>query len=195
MLSLDEAPDTGQKGLTFVKKQFLPRTGIQYVDLVELLKTRFINPNFPQGKALTLLESIRFSYRFLQTLVDTSSTDPKIRFAKLIAFLESLAALGAAIDAMLHPDPCHQHKRGLCAEIAGFSELGLLLLRADRKTDRPRIGRRAAAADLKARYSYSNDRSLPLSGIRLAHCTRTERSQDNGRSSSSANVTLDGDGR
>ena len=50
MLSLDEDPKTGQKGLTFVKKQFLPRTGIQYTDLVELLKTRFINPNFPQGQ-------------------------------------------------------------------------------------------------------------------------------------------------
>jgi hypothetical protein len=52
MLSTDE---TQHKGLTFVKKQFLPRTGIQYVDLVELLKTQFINPNFPQGKALTVL--------------------------------------------------------------------------------------------------------------------------------------------
>src|SRR6202040_4379872 len=57
MRSLDEDEQTGQKGLTFVKKQFLPRAGIQYTDLVELLKTRFINPNFPQGQALTLLEA------------------------------------------------------------------------------------------------------------------------------------------
>ena len=35
--SLDEAKKTG---LTFVKKQFLPRTGIQYADLVDLLVTR-----------------------------------------------------------------------------------------------------------------------------------------------------------
>ncbi len=62
MLSIDE---TVQQGLTFVKKQFLPRTGIQYVDLVELLKTQFINPNFPQGRALSILESIRFSYRLI----------------------------------------------------------------------------------------------------------------------------------
>ena len=78
VLSAAEDENTGQKGLTFVKKQFLPRTGIRYMDLVELLKTQFINPNFPQGKALAILESIRFSYRFLQTLVDTTSKDPKI---------------------------------------------------------------------------------------------------------------------
>src|SRR5205823_4886903 len=55
MFSVDEGLAIG---LTFVKKQLLPRTGIQYVDLVELLKTRFINPVFPQGRALAILESI-----------------------------------------------------------------------------------------------------------------------------------------
>jgi len=105
MLSADEKE---KKGLTFVKKHFLPRTGIQYVDLVELLKTQFINPNFPQGKALTLTESIRFSYRFLQTLVDKSSNDPKLRFVKLIDFLEKAQPFVPMIDAMLHPDPCKE---------------------------------------------------------------------------------------
>jgi hypothetical protein len=113
MLSTDE---TQEKGLTFVKKQFLPRTGIQYVDLVELLKTRFINSGYPQGKALTLMESIRFSYRFLQTLVDTSSADPKVRFSKLIAFLEQYQPLVPLIDAMLHPNPCQQQKPDWCME-------------------------------------------------------------------------------
>ncbi len=111
MLSTDE---TQKLGLTFVKKQFLPRTGIQYVDLVELLKTQFINPNFPQGKALTILESIRFSYRFLQTLVDTTSTDPKVRFAKLVDFLEKAQPLVPLLDALLHPDPCQQQKPDWC---------------------------------------------------------------------------------
>jgi len=108
MLSVDENPTTGQKGLTFVKKQFLPRTGIQYTDLVDLLKTQFINPAYPQGQALAILDSIRFSYRFLQTLVDTSSTDRTIRFAKLIAFLTNVQPLVPVLDAMLNPDPCHQ---------------------------------------------------------------------------------------
>jgi len=113
MLSFVEDSGTGQKGLTFVKKQFLPRTGIQYTELVELLKTRFINPNFPQGQALTILESIRFSYRYLQSLVDTTSADP---YAKLISFLEGQTASSPQLNALLHPeaDPCHQQQSGTC---------------------------------------------------------------------------------
>ncbi|WP_211450788.1 neuraminidase-like domain-containing protein [Collimonas antrihumi] len=111
MLSVDE---TAQLGLTFVKKQFLPRTGIAYVDLIELVKTRFINPAFPQGRALAILENIRFSYRFLQTLVDTNSNDRNVRFAKLIAFLDGTQPLVPKIDALLHPDPCHQQGTEHC---------------------------------------------------------------------------------
>jgi hypothetical protein len=106
--------ETAELGLTFVKKQFLPRTGIQYVDLVELLKTRFINPAFPQGRALAILESIRFGYRFLQRLVDTSSTDPTVRFAKLIKFLNVVQPMVPHLEALLHPDPCHQHSPDHC---------------------------------------------------------------------------------
>lgn len=117
MLSIDE---TSKLGLTFVRKQFLPRTGIEYLDLVELVKTRFINPAFPQGRALAILESIRFSYRFLQTLVDTSSTDPKVRFAKLIEFLNSPQPLVPQIEALLHPDPCHQQNSDHCLPHTDF---------------------------------------------------------------------------
>lgn len=106
MLSLDE---TSKVGLTFVKKQFLPRTGIQYVDLVELLKTRFINPAYPQGRALTILESIRFSYRFLQKLVDPDTTkSSEVRFAKLVDFLNTAQLLVPQVEALLHLDLCHQ---------------------------------------------------------------------------------------
>lgn len=112
MLSTDE---TQKKGLTFVKKQFLPRTGIQYVDLVEILKTQFINPNYPQGKALSILEGIRFSYRFLKDFVDSDTTkSPQARFAKLIEVLENpqpiLQPFISILDAMLHPDPCQEKK-------------------------------------------------------------------------------------
>ncbi|CAG9932011.1 neuraminidase-like domain-containing protein [Candidatus Nitrotoga arctica] len=116
MLSIDE---TSMLGLTFVKKQFLPRTGIQYIDLVELLKTRFINPAFPQGRALAILESIRFSYRFLQTLV-VDSTDPKVRFAQLIEFLNKPQTLVPQIDTLLHPDPCHQQSPEHCLPHTDF---------------------------------------------------------------------------
>ena len=101
--------DKTQTGLTFVKKQLLPRAGIQYVDLVELLKTRFINPNFPQGQALTTLEDIRFSYAYLHTLLDP---DPKIRFEKVIALLESSQGGFGNVNADSNPckglrqDPC-----------------------------------------------------------------------------------------
>jgi hypothetical protein len=84
---LDKAEDT-RLGLTFVRAQYLRRTGIQYTDLVELVKTRFVNPLLPEGRALAMLQSIRFSYRFLQSLVDTTSTQPKVRFAKLLEVLE-----------------------------------------------------------------------------------------------------------
>jgi hypothetical protein len=119
MLDTDESK---QIGLTFVKKQFLRRTGIQYVDLVELLKTRLINPAYPQGKALTLMLAMRFSYRFLQKLLDTSSTDPKVRFAKLIEFLNPQQPLAAELEAMLHPDPCHVHITDTCLSATDFSD-------------------------------------------------------------------------
>ena len=105
MLDTDEAGK--HLGLTFVAEQFLPRTGIHYTDLVDIVRTRFINPNLPTGHALTLMDAIAFSYRFLQTLVDTTS-DPNVRFAKLIAFLNTVQPLVPWIDAWLHPDPCHQ---------------------------------------------------------------------------------------
>lgn len=111
MSSTDEVQ---QLGLTFVKKQFLKRTGIKYTDLVELLKTQCINPNQPQGKALTIMESIQFSYRFLQTLIVAGSTDPKVRYAKLIDFLEQWQPIIPLLDTMLNPDSCDQQKQDWC---------------------------------------------------------------------------------
>lgn len=88
MLSTDEDPKK-QIGLTFVKKQFLPRTGIQYVDLVDLLKTQFINSVLPEGKALAIMESIRFSYKFLKTKVHSQEKDPTKKFSELIDYLNN----------------------------------------------------------------------------------------------------------
>jgi hypothetical protein len=109
MLSTDE---TQQLGLTFVKKQFLPRTGIQYTDLVELLKARFINPAFPQGEALVILESIRASYSFLKTLL-VDSTDQKVRFARLIEFLNKPQPLVPQYS--MDPGSCPQQVADPCA--------------------------------------------------------------------------------
>ncbi len=110
MLNRDE---NLKKGLTFVKDQFLPRTGIKYVDLVELLKTRFINPRLPQGKAMAILENIRYSYRFLQTKVNTNSHDRKARYAELIDFLNTNQPL-------VQQDPCHPQNPDYCLKKTDF---------------------------------------------------------------------------
>ncbi len=66
---------------------FLRRTNILYVDLIELLKTRYINPNYLSGKALAYMNSLRFSYRYLQTLVDYGQADLELRYQGLVEFL------------------------------------------------------------------------------------------------------------
>lgn len=84
MLSDDEVKAIG---LRFVKKQFLKRSSMTYVELVELLKTHFVNPWFPTGPALAILQSLRFSYRFLQLLVDHKADCAKDKYRLLVEFL------------------------------------------------------------------------------------------------------------
>ena len=75
-----------QSGLTFVEPQFLPRSGMIYTDLVDLIQTQFINPNQPSGRALQILESLTFSYQYLNTMIPPAAPgqNPKTRFAKAI---------------------------------------------------------------------------------------------------------------
>ncbi|WP_432409200.1 neuraminidase-like domain-containing protein [Wukongibacter sp. M2B1] len=65
----------GDDGLALIKKEFLRRTGIDYVNLVDLLKTRYINPYTPKGKSKTIMESLHFSYRFLQNYASVYGVD------------------------------------------------------------------------------------------------------------------------
>jgi hypothetical protein len=81
-----------QIGLTFVKKQFLPRSGILYEDLANLLKTQFINPNLPTAKSLVTMESIKFSYMFLKSLIDHNAKTMKDKFKQMLAFLDNPTA-------------------------------------------------------------------------------------------------------
>lgn len=106
---------TPRPGLTFVA-QFLRSTGLEYAELVALLCTRAINPGYPQGRALTVTDSLRESYRAMQALVGPP-TDPH-RFDKLINQLKSAAGTWPKLEAMLHPDPCHPAalRSGLTAE-------------------------------------------------------------------------------
>src|ERR1051325_11228400 len=118
MLSTDE---TKKIGLTFVKEKFLRRTGIEYVNLVDVLKTRFVNPAYPEGRALTMMQALRFSYRFLQTLL-VDSTDRETRFAKLIEFLNTNQPLVPEMEAHLHPDPCHVNNTDTCVSPTDFRD-------------------------------------------------------------------------
>lgn len=104
----NDDPDT-KTGLTWAKAQFLPRTGVFYVDLVALLKTRTLNSNMPTGKALATMLKLRFSYRFLMYLVHTKYKDKKRRFATLIKFLNlahELIPLLQQAAAAIAQDPC-----------------------------------------------------------------------------------------
>jgi hypothetical protein len=55
-------------GLQMVKGQFLRRTGISWVDLVDIIQTKFINPNQLTGKDQRIMDSFQASYRYLQTM-------------------------------------------------------------------------------------------------------------------------------
>ena len=71
----DEPTMLGNDGLTRIKQEFLRRTGIDYFDLVDLLKTETINPCIPKGRAKTIMESLHFSYRFLQNYTEVHGLD------------------------------------------------------------------------------------------------------------------------
>jgi hypothetical protein len=83
---LDVREET-RTGLTFVRAQLLPRTGLSYGELSALLETRYLNPVLPDGAARRLTEAVRFRYQFLHGLVDTTSDDPRRRFGRLVDFL------------------------------------------------------------------------------------------------------------
>jgi hypothetical protein len=72
--------------LLFVKAQYLPRSGLTFAETAELVMTKYVNPMMPTGKDKVLLDSIRFSYRFLQTL-RVGITDVKERNQALGSFL------------------------------------------------------------------------------------------------------------
>lgn len=52
--------------------------------------------------------------------MDTSSTNPQVKFAKLIQFLETFQPFVPQLYAMLHPDPCQQQKLNWCLETKDF---------------------------------------------------------------------------
>jgi hypothetical protein len=88
-----------QDGLQFVEKQLLPRSGIAYTDLIEIVQTSFVNPNFPSGRDKTILDSLRFSYGFLSTLVN-EGTSSEAKYGSLADFLTKSTKILNLADAL-----------------------------------------------------------------------------------------------
>ncbi|PIE70711.1 MAG: hypothetical protein CSA22_06040 [Deltaproteobacteria bacterium] len=86
----NEATMLGNDGLTLIKPEFLRRTGIDYADLVELLKTQTLNPCLPKGRAKAIMESLHFSYRFLQNYAKVFGLE---KMAEALVMGEELAEL------------------------------------------------------------------------------------------------------
>ncbi|MCE7914541.1 MAG: hypothetical protein DYH15_07630 [Nitrosomonas sp. PRO4] len=86
----DETMMLSGDGLTQIKKEFLRRTGIDYFNLVDLLKTQTINPCIPKGRSKTIMESLRFSYRFLQNYAKAFGID---KMAEDLVKMEKFADL------------------------------------------------------------------------------------------------------
>ena len=63
---------------------FLARTGVTYVELVDLLRTHYINPALPQGEALAAFERIPVSYDALTMLVASNFADPDAQTLKAL---------------------------------------------------------------------------------------------------------------
>ena len=104
MLSADE---TTKQGLTFVKDQLLKRTGLKYLELVELLKTKSVNPNIPEQQALYIMDRIRFSYRYLQSMVIPGAQAPdKYQLVMLLISLITNPAVDTLLNGLTGPDPC-----------------------------------------------------------------------------------------
>jgi hypothetical protein len=100
MLSIDEA---NKLGLTFVKTQFLPRTGITLPELIEILKTQYINPpSLPGGISIVggpaaLTDPPSCNLDEVRLKVGTSQLAEK-RYDKLHRFIRLWRKLGFTVD-------------------------------------------------------------------------------------------------
>ncbi|MGK9486328.1 neuraminidase-like domain-containing protein [Bacillus tropicus] len=86
----DEETMLGDDGLTLIKKEFLRRTGIDYFNLVDMLKTEYVNPYVPKGQSKVIMERLRFSYRFLQNYAKAYGMD---KMAELLVKGDKVAEL------------------------------------------------------------------------------------------------------
>lgn len=88
-----------------VKEVFLPQSGLTYIELVDLLKTFYINPYQPLGEVKNIIDKLNLSYRYLQSFVNDEATDPEEKFGELITFIHRWHHQ-LQIYYTEHPDPC-----------------------------------------------------------------------------------------
>lgn len=80
---MDGVPDP-TTALRLVKKQLLWRSGLLYAELVEMVKTKYINQRYPSGRDLQIFQSIQFSYEYLQSLLDRKALSPCKKFRQIL---------------------------------------------------------------------------------------------------------------
>ncbi len=91
--------------LQWVQKEFLPRTGLSYAELVDVLKTFYINPYQPRGEARRILELINIPYQSLLERLNPEATDPEEKYIELIRFILH-SYQQQQIWRSENPDPC-----------------------------------------------------------------------------------------
>jgi hypothetical protein len=90
--------DEAMTGLSFIKQQLLPRSGLAYTDLVDIVSTQFVNPMQPTGADKAVVNSIRYSYKFLQELVDDTGSHRYDRMAEFVSSHISELNLQSLLD-------------------------------------------------------------------------------------------------
>ncbi|MBS7253967.1 Tc toxin subunit A-related protein [Flavobacterium branchiicola] len=136
----DNATMLSDNGLTLIKKEFLRRTGIDYFNLVDLLKTEYINPFLPKGKSKNITESLHFSYRFLQNYAKIHGIDKMAEdLVKLEKFADLLPMIKDQIEILTNkkvlscPDSCKDKveisdKDIICWVKCHFEKIGKMIV-------------------------------------------------------------------
>ncbi|MET3020290.1 Tc toxin subunit A-related protein [Flavobacterium hydatis] len=136
----DDATMLSDNGLTLIKKEFLRRTGIDYFNLVDLLKTEYINPFLPKGKSKNITESLHFSYRFLQNYAKIHGIDKMAEdLVKLEKFADLLPMIKDQIEILTNkkvlscPDTCKDKveisdKDIICWVKCHFEKIGKMIV-------------------------------------------------------------------
>lgn len=96
LLSTDESTHTG---VMFIKAQFLPRSGTQFSDLVDLLKTEYINPmaNFAARNTIIIFHTSEQDMRY--RLIRSTGDPLKISdYQRIRQFIQLWQRIGWTID-------------------------------------------------------------------------------------------------